>query len=601
MMALKIEDYALIGDCRTTALVGNNGSVDWLCLPRFDSPACFAALLGGPEHGHWRIAPSNRARLVRRQYRPDTLVLETEFEGDGGRCKLTDFMPVGTDNPTLIRIVSGLEGSVRVEMELVIRFDYGQLIPWVSRLDNDLVAIAGANLLVLRTKVRHHGENLKTVGEFTVSPGEEIPFVLTYGASHLTVPPPLDADAALKKTEDHWTAWAARCSHLGPWRDTVVRSLITLKALTYTPTGGIIAAPTTSLPETLGGNRNWDYRYCWLRDATFVLLSLMASGYREEAESWRAWLVRAVAGAPSQLQPVYDVRGERRLDEWQLSWLPGYGGAKPVRVGNAAYAQLQVDTFGEVLDALHHARRCNLAASEASWALQKAILERLEALRDTPDRGIWEMRGPVRHFTHSKVMMWVAFDRAVSAVADFRLDGPVDHWLALRENLHAEICTKAFDPDLGAFVQSYGSKQLDAATLLMPLVGFLPADDQRMIRTVELIGKRLMYDGFVLRYDTGAAEDGLPPGEGVFLACSFWFVDNLVLQGRYEEAHRMFERLLSLRNDVGLLAEEFDVGSGSFVGNFPQALSHLSLVNTAYNLHEAEGPARDRSKHRREE
>jgi len=597
-MPLPIEDYALIGDCRTSALVGKDGSIDWLCLPCFDSPACFAALLGGPEHGRWQIAPAQDPYRVDRRYRPDTLVLETTFETATGSCRLTDFMAPGSDAPTLVRFVSGLKGRVDLKMELVIRFDYGLLVPWVERTDDTLVAVAGPDQLVLHTSARHRGEDLKTVAEFTVAESEELSFVLTHGPSHLEMPKPVDPHAALQQTQDYWKRWAGQCNYAGPARDAVVRSLITLKALIYQPTGGIIAAPTTSLPENPGGERNWDYRYCWLRDATFVLLSLMHAGYREEADAWRAWLVRAVAGSPSQLQPLYGITGVHRLDEWELPWLPGYEGARPVRIGNAAYAQLQLDTFGELLDAMHHARRCNLAPNEPSWALQKALLKHLEALRHTPDHGIWEVRGPRQHFTYSKVMMWVAFDRAVSAVVDFGLDGPVDHWRKLRDDLHAEICERAFDPELGSFVQAYGSKQLDASTLLLPLVGFLPATDLRMVGTVEAIGKRLMRNGFIHRYDTRETEDGLPPGEGVFLACTFWFIDNLVLQGRYREGRQMFERLLGIRNDVGLLAEEYDVGNGRFLGNFPQALSHLALIDTAYNLLETHGPARQRAKHR---
>lgn len=598
-MPLRIDDYALIGDCRTAALVGKNGSIDWLCLPQFDSPACFAGLLGGPEHGHWQIAPTTPLKRIHRRYRADTLILETEFETEEGVCTLTDFMPIGGRGATLVRLISGVKGRVRLRMELIVRFDYGRLIPWVFRADGDLIAIAGPDLLVMRTSVSHHGEGLKTVADFAVDRGEDIPFVLAHGPSHLELPEPGHPQEFLEETEEHWRNWASRCNYSGQWREAVVRSLITLKALTFHPTGGIVAAPTTSLPEKPGGERNWDYRFCWLRDATFVLLSLMQAGYREEAETWRAWLVRAVAGHPSQLQPLYGVTGDHRLDEWQATWLPGYNGAKPVRIGNAAYAQLQLDTFGEVLDALHHARRYDLAPSEASWSLQKTLLGHLETLRDMPDLGIWEVRGPAQHFTHSKLMMWVAFDRAVSAVSDFGLDGPADRWRRLRDDLHSEICNRAYDPDAGAFVQAYGSKQLDAATLLIPLVGFLPATDPRMLGTVEAIGKRLMRDGFVHRYDTRETEDGLPPGEGVFLACTFWYIDNLVLQGRYEEGRQMFERLLGIQNDVGLLAEEYDVDAGRFLGNFPQALSHLALIDTAYNLHQVQGPARQRSKHER--
>lgn len=596
-MALPIEDYALIGDCRTSALVGKDGSIDWLCLPRFDAPACFAALLGAPEHGRWLIAPAEPPRRVRRRYRPDTLILETEFETEAGMCRITDFMPFECGEATVVRIVSGLEGRVALKMQLIVRFDYGRLIPWVTRAGHELRAIAGPDLLVLRTPASHRGEGLTTAADVTVAAGESVPFVLSHGPSHLEPPAPIDAQWALQETERAWRAWASQCDYDGPWRDRVVRSLITLKALTFQPTGGIIAAPTTSLPEQAGGVRNWDYRYCWLRDATFTLLSLMQAGYREEAKNWRDWLVRAVAGHPSQLQPLYSVTGGHRLDEWELPWLPGYGGAQPVRVGNGAFSQLQLDAFGEVLDALHHARRCDLAPSEAAWALQKALLDYLETLISAKDRGIWEVRGPPRHFTHSKVMMWVAFDRGVSAVTDFGLKGPLERWRRLRDALHAEICENAFDPQIGAFVQSYGSNQLDAATLLLPLVGFLPASDPRIVGTVAAIGKRLMRDGFVLRYDTHESKDGLPVGEGAFLACTFWYIDNLALQGRLEEGRRLFEQLLGHCNDVGLLPEEYDVESGSFLGNFPQGLSHLALIDSAYNLHQVEGPAHQRARH----
>ncbi|MCT7376272.1 glycoside hydrolase family 15 protein [Chelativorans salis] len=600
-MVQRIQDYALIGDCETAALVGKNGSIDWLCLPRFDSPACFAALLGEHGNGHWQIAPADPPKRITRRYRPESLVLETVFETAGGVCMLTDFMPVRDGPPTLVRIVTGIEGRVDLRMELVIRFDYGQLIPWVWRVDDKLIAIAGPDMIVLRTPANHHGEDLKTVADFAVGNGEEVPFVLSHNPSHLKAPEPLEPRAALDKTEAYWRNWAARGNYEGRWRESVVRSLITLKALTFSPTGGIIAAPTTSLPEMPGGTRNWDYRYCWLRDATFVLLSLMQAGYRQEAAAWRDWLARAVAGHPSQIQPLYSVTGAHRVDEWELPWVPGYGGAGPVRIGNAGCRQLQLDTFGEVLDALHHARRYDLAPTRESWSLQQALLSYLETLRGELDHGIWEVRGRKQHFTHSKVMMWVAFDRAVSAVEDFGLDGPADHWRSLRDSLHAEICERAFDRELGSFVQAYGSKQLDAATLLIPLVGFLPATDPRMISTVDAIGKRLMRDGFVHRYDSHETEDGLPPGEGVFLACTFWYIDNLILQGRHDEGIRMFEDLLAIRSDVGLLSEQYDVVNGNLLGNFPQALSHLALIDTAYNLSAAQGPARQRSKHRRAE
>lgn len=600
-MALAIEDYALIGDCRTAALVGRNGSIDWLCVPRFDSPACFAALLGTSDHGHWRIGPKRPTSVSRRGYRGDTLILDTDFETETGIVRITDFMPMAEGNSSVVRIVSGLEGQVELRMDLVIRFDYGRLVPWVTRGDGDLLAVGGSHQLVLRCPVEHHGENFTTVAEFAVKAGEEIPFILSHGPSHLPAPAAFDARAALIDTEQYWTDWASKCRYDGPYRPAVIRSLIVLKALTHHPTGGIVAAPTTSLPEEPGGVRNWDYRYSWLRDASMVLLTLLQAGYREEAEAWRSWLTRAVAGLPQQLQPVYSVSGDRWLDEWEMPWLPGYENSRPVRVGNAAFAQLQLDSFGEVLDALHHGRRSRLAPSAASWSLQKALLVYLETLRDVPDRGIWEIRAPAQHFTHSKVMIWVAFDRAVSAVEHYGLDGPLERWRAIRDSLHAEICSRGYNSDVGAFVQSYESRQLDASALMLPLVGFLPADDARIVGTVDAIGKHLMHNGFIRRYDAREPQDGLPPGEGVFLACTFWFADNLILQGKWAEATDIFERLLEIRNDVGLLPEEYDPENGRFLGNFPQALSHLALVGTAYNLREFHGPARQRSKLRRED
>jgi GH15 family glucan-1,4-alpha-glucosidase len=594
----RIEDYAVIGDGRTAALVHSNGSIDWLCLPRFDSPACFAALLGDAGNGHWRIAPVEPVERVERRYRPDTLVLETEIECASGTIRLTDFMPMEVPQTSIVRLVTAVRGRVPARLELVIRFDYGRQIPWVSRPEEGtLGAIAGPHLLVLRTPVAHHGEDLKTVADFMVPEGGTIPFVLTYGNSFARIPEPFDPLQQLERTERHWTEWAARCRLEGPWRDAVVRSLITLKALTYAPTGGIVAAPTTSLPEQPGGTRNWDYRFCWLRDATFTLLALMSAGYRDEAEEWRKWLVHAVAGHPSQVQPLYSVLAETRADEQELPWLSGFGGAKPVRIGNAAFGQLQLDVFGEVLDALHHARRHYLSASAASWALQRALVDQVSGLLDVPDHGIWEVRGRPQHFTHSKVMMWVALDRAIKGIEHFGLDGPVERWRGLRDRLHGEICAKAYDPELGAFVQAYGSKELDAAVLLMPIVGFLPAHDPRIAGTVAAIERELLVDGFVQRYDSETVRDGLEPGEGTFIACTFWLADNLVLQGRREEAAAVFERVLAIRNDVGLLAEEYDVVGRRLLGNFPQALSHVSLVDTALNLRDNKGPARERSKH----
>ena len=584
-MSSRIEDYAMIGDCQTAALVGIDGSVDWLCLPRFDSGACFAALLGTPEHGRWRVAPTDPSPRISRRYRGDTLILETEFETSEGAVTLIDFMPPRGTESDLVRMVVGRRGRVRMCMELILRFHYGASVPWVSRLgDGALRAIAGPDMVVLRTPVALRGEGKTTVGEFIVSEGETVSFVMTWGPSHLPPPTAVEPKVALAETEAFWCEWSERCTYEGEWREAVMRSLLTLKALTYRPTGGIVAAPTTSLPEEPGGSRNWDYRFCWLRDATLTLLALMDAGYYEEAAAWRDWLLRAAAGSPSQLQIMYGLGGERHLTEWTLPWLPGYEGALPVRVGNAAFDQLQVDVFGEVLDALHHARRGGLAGSDDGWNLQKALVTYLESVWDKPDEGIWEVRGGRQHFTHSKVMAWVALDRAVKTAQHFGQDGPIDRWCTLRDRIHAEVCERGFDAELNSFVQAYGGKQLDASLLLIPLVGFLPVTDPRVRGTVEMIEQRLMVDGLVYRYDSQLTNDGLPPGEGAFLACSFWLVDNLALLGRHDDARAMFERLLALRNDVGLLAEEYHPQAGRMTGNFPQAFSHVALVDTALNL-----------------
>jgi GH15 family glucan-1,4-alpha-glucosidase len=597
-MPSRIEDYALIGDCETAALVARDGSIDWLCWPRFDSGACFAALLGSPENGRWLIAPADPNPRITRRYRHGTLILETEFETDEGGVTVVDFMPLGSVAQDLVRLVIGRHGRVAMRAELVVRFDYGSVVPWVTRLEDGsgVRAVAGPDMVVLRTPVPLCGEKLSTVAAFTVGAGDNMPFVLTYGPSHVPAPAPLDPQAALDETEAFWRAWSARCRYKGPWMEAVHRSHITLKALTYAPTGGIVAAPTTSLPERIGGSRNWDYRYCWLRDATFTLLSLMETGYRDEAKAWSDWLLRAVAGSPSQIQVMYGLAGERRLTESEVPWLSGYQGSRPVRVGNAAQSQLQLDVYGEVMDALHQARRGGLITTEASWALQRAIVEHLETVWHEPDEGIWEVRDGRRQFTHSKVMAWVALDRAIRSAEEFGLEGPLDRWRSVRQRIHQEVCRKGYDHDLGSFVQSYGSHQLDASLLLLPLVGFLPATDPRVRGTVSAIEQRLLIDGtFVLRYDTQKAADGLPPGEGAFLACSFWLADNLILLGRHEDARRLFERLLALRNDVGLLAEEYDPVARRQVGNFPQAFSHIALVNTARNLTQAAKPARDRA------
>jgi GH15 family glucan-1,4-alpha-glucosidase len=598
-MSTRIEDYALIGDCETAALVGCDGSLDWLCWPRFDSAACFAALLGTKDHGCWSVAPADPVVRTRRAYRADTLILETQFETGDGSVLLTDFMPLRGTNSDVIRRVTGMRGQVPMRSEMIIRFDYGRTVPWVSRLDDGtLRAIAGPHMLVLRTNVPARGEGMSTVSEFTVSPGDTVDFTLTYGPSHLQPPPPIDADEALADTQAFWRDWAARCAVGGAWSAAVRRSLITLKALTYRPTGGIVAAATTSLLERIGGLRNWDYRCCWLRDATFTLLALMDAGYYEEARNWRDWLVRAVAGSPSQMQIMYGLGGERDLPERNLPWLPGYEASAPVRVGNAAADQLQLDVYGEVADALHSARKGALGTSEAAWRMECALTGHLERVWSQPDEGLWEVRGPRQHFTHSKVMAWVAFDRAVKAVESFGLAGPVERWRSLRDRIHDQVCRRAYDPELGTFVQTYGGRELDASLLLMPLVGFLPPQDPRMQGTVAAIQRHLSADGLLLRYNTGASDDGLPPGEGAFLACSFWLADNLVLQGRHGEARALFERLLALCNDVGLLAEEFDPRSGRMLGNFPQAFSHVALVNTALNLSRATGPADQRSESR---
>jgi len=583
-MPLPIEDYALVGDCHTAALVGRDGSIDWLCLPRFDSGACFAALLGDARNGRWLIAPAAEVTSVRRRYRDGTLILETEFETDEGAVRIIDCMPLSNARVDIVRIVEGVRGRVAVRMELIIRFDYGSIVPWVRRPDHALLATAGPDTLALHTDVEHHGENEKTVAEFHVSAGERQSFTLNYHASHEATHAAIDAGQAVDATEREWRAWSDRCTYQGPWRDVVLRSLITLKALTYAPTGGIIAAPTTSLPEQPGGSRNWDYRYCWLRDATFTLNALLLAGYRDEAAAWREWLLRAVAGNPDDLQTLYGVAGERRLEEYEVGWLPGYDHAAPVHVGNAASQQFQLDVYGEVMDTLHLARAAGLEPEPHAWQIQLALLAFLASNWQQPDEGIWEVRGARRHFTHSKVMAWVAFDRAIKDTQSYGLDGPVERWREVRDAIHAEVCTKGFDTHGNSFVQSYGSPHLDASLLLIPLVGFLPPDDPRVQGTVDAIERRLVVDGLVLRYATETDVDRLPPGEGVFLPCSFWLADNLVLTGRRAEAAALFERLLGLSNDLGLLSEEYDTRARHMLGNFPQALTHMALINTAYLL-----------------
>jgi GH15 family glucan-1,4-alpha-glucosidase len=595
-----IEDYALIGDCETAALVSRHGSVDWLCLPRFDSAACFAALLGTPEHGRWLLAPAVPVTATRRWYRGPTAVLETEFTTADGVVSVIDFMPVRSGRADLVRIVVGRRGKVAMRMELVIRFDYGSVVPWVRRMPHGISAVAGPDSLLLRTPVVVHGEQFRTVADFAVSEGERVPFDLTWCPSHLEATQDLEPDEALRQTEEWWQEWSARCTVDGPWQEAVQRSLITLKALTYRPTGAIVAAPTTGLPEQFGGVRNWDYRYCWLRDATFTLLALMNAGYQREARAWREWLVRAVAGRPDQIHIMYGLAGERRLPEMEIDWLPGFAQSRPVRIGNAAHAQFQLDVFGEILDATHQAWKLGIPLDDNAWRVDTALATYLETAWREPDEGIWEVRGPRRHFTHSKMMAWVAMDRAVKCIEQFRLAGPIDRWRAVRDAIHDDVCRHGFNADLGAFVQSYGSRLLDASLLMMPLVGFLPASDARVRGTVDAIQRHLVRDGFVARYQTTPDVDGLPPGEATFLLCSFWLVDNLELQGRHEEAQELFERLLSVRNDVGLLAEGYAPELGHLAGNFPQAFSHVGLINSALNLSRRLAPAVERGVESRE-
>ena len=594
-MSTRIEDYALIGDCRTAALIGRDGSIDWLCWPRFDSDACFAALLGSRDHGRWLIAPRGDAKITRR-YRPNTLVLETHFETADGAATLVDFMPQRRDHSTIVRFVIGARGRVAMHTELILRFGYGAIVPWVTRVETGaLRAIAGPDMVVLNTPVHLRGKDLTSVAEFTVNPGDTIPFCLTYLRSHQPLPDPVDAMGALAETENFWREWSAKCRPAARWSEAVRRSMITLKALTFAPTGGIVAAPTASLPEHIGGVRNWDYRYCWLRDATLTLLGAMHAGYYEEAQAWREWLLRAAAGSPDQLQIMYGIAGERRLAEWEVDWLPGYENSAPVRIGNAAHSQLQLDVYGEIMDTYHEARRSGLTANNSGWDLQLALAEHLKKIWREPDHGIWEMRGPPQHFTYSKVMAWVAFDRAIKSAETFGLDAPLEEWRKLREQICDDVCEHGFDKDLGTFVQAYGSKQLDANLLLLPCVGFLPIADPRIERTIAAIESRLLRDGFVMRYSTEDVEDTLPPGEGAFLACSFWLVDVYILQGRFDDAEKLFLRLVELRNDVGLLSEEYDVRAKRLVGNFPQAFSHLALVNSAYNLTATRKPVHQRA------
>ena len=585
MSGPRIEDYALIGDLQTAALVERGGSIDWLCFPRFDSAACFAALLGTADNGRWLIAPVDGGTTERR-YLHDTFVLETIWETGEGAVRVLDFMPPRGVAPDVVRIVEGIRGRVRMRSELVIRFDYGSIVPWVRRSDHTRLAIAGADALCFRTHAKTRGEHMRTHSDFVVDEGERVPFVLTWYPSHEEPPPEIDPERALEDTETYWREWNDACEIDVPdeWQDVMRRSLMVLKALTYAPTGGIVAAPTTSLPEWIGGIRNWDYRFCWLRDATLTLLALLNAGYAEEAGAWRAWLLRAVAGDPSDIQIMYGVAGERRLTEYELPWLPGFEGSTPVRVGNAASEQVQIDVFGEVMDALYQARQHGLPIYKHAWELQKVLLDYLAGAWRKPDAGMWEIRGEPRHFVHSKVMAWVAFDRAVRSVEVQELDGPIERWRTLRDEIHADVCERGYDDQLGSFTQSFGSPELDASLLLIPLVGFLPASDERVRGTIGAIERTLVRDGFVLRYLTRRSVDGLPPREGVFLPCSFWLVDCLELLGRHDEAHALFERLIGLANDVGLISEEYDPQARRLLGNFPQAFTHLALVNSAFNV-----------------
>jgi GH15 family glucan-1,4-alpha-glucosidase len=600
-MSKRIEDYGLIGNMVSAALVGRDGSIDWLCLPRFDSGACFAGLLGGPEHGRWSIAPADPAAArSSRRYLPATAVLETRFETGEGAATVTDFMPFTEDEQKVdvVRIVRGVRGQVRMAMELTLRFNYGQAVPWVRRRDYGLSAVSGPDAVELHTPVALEGRDMTTVAAFTVREGESVPFALSYHPSHKMPQFVPDSSESLDRTVSWWREWSKHCrfeSGNESWRDAVMRSLITLKLLIFKPTGGIIAAPTTSLPEAIGGRRNWDYRYCWIRDAALTLYALLNAGFREEAEAWRQWLLRAAAGHPQQLHIMYGAAGERWLPENEVPWLPGYERSLPVRVGNSAVGQVQLDVYGELIDTLNAAREARLSALDEAWRMQKVLLSHLETAWKKPDQGIWEMRGAARHFTHSRLMCWVAFDRAVKGCEHFGLDGPADRWRATRDAIHADICEHGYDPRRNTFVQHYGGAAVDAALLLVPQVGFLPADDPRVAGTVAAVERELVRDGLVLRYAAEKVDDGIGGEEGAFLACSFWLADAYVMLGRLADASELFDRLLSIRNDLGLLAEEYDPVRRRLVGNFPQAFSHVGLVNTAFNLIEAHGPARQRS------
>jgi GH15 family glucan-1,4-alpha-glucosidase len=587
-MTGRIEDYAMIGDLRTAALVGRDGSIDWFCCPRFDSAACFAALLGTTDNGRWLLAPRGAA-TIKRCYHDGSMVLETEHTTETGTVQIIDFMPIHTEHSSIVRLVKGIAGKVRMHTDLVIRFDYGVSVPWVSRTDDEtLAAVAGPNLLTLRTPVNVHGKDMRSTCDFTVHEGETIPFVLTYSPSHLPPPQPIEIMETLTATQGYWREWSSRCRCTGPHAEAVRRSLITLKGLSYHPTGGIVAAATTSLPELAGGPRNWDYRYCWLRDASFTLLAFMNAGYREEADQWQNWLLRAIAGSPEQIQIMYGVAGERRLDEWEIEWLRGYESSRPVRIGNAAAMQMQLDIYGELADVMALASKGGLPAAPRRNELRAVFLAHLEKIWRKPDEGIWEVRGGPQHFVHSKVMAWVAFDRAAKSGNAHDKAHNRRRWKEIARTIHADVCKKGVDPDGGHFVQHYGSKRVDASLLQLPLMGFLPPDDPRIVKTIEEVERTLLYKGLVLRYDTDSGVDGLPQGEGAFLACSFWLVDNYILQGRIKEARRLFDRLVGLCNDVGLMAEEYDPREKRMLGNFPQAFSHVALVNSALTLTDAE-------------
>lgn len=594
-MPSRIEDYGMIGDCHTAALVGKDGSIDWLCLPRFDSGACFAALLGNYDNGRWLLCPDAEVREVRRRYRGDTLILETEFVTDHGAARVIDFMPARTSAVDVVRIVEGVRGQVPMRMELVLRFDYGSIVPWVQKTADGIRATAGPDTIYFAAGAQLRGENLHTVSTFQISEGQRVPFNLTWCPTHAHRPAVRDPFQCLAETEAWWTEWANRCTYQGKWHEAVLRSLLTLKALTYQPTGGIVAAPTTSLPEYLGGARNWDYRYCWVRDAALTLYALIVGGYHAEAKAWRGWLLNAIAGTPSELQIMYGLRGERRLTELELPWLRGYQNSSPVRIGNAAHAQFQLDVYGEFMDTMYLAHTAGLAANEYSWHVQTALLEFLESGWRHPDQGIWEMRGPPRHFTHSKVMAWVALDRGVKTVESSSLPGDAAKWRAVRDDIRAEVFQEGFHTERNSFVQYYGSSDPDASLLMLPTVGFLPATDPRIRGTVAYIERVLLRDGLVLRYLPKSHVDGLPPGEGVFLPCTFWLANNLALQGRLTEARDMLEHLLDLRNDVGLLPEEYDPVQKRFLGNFPQAFSHVGLINTVHYLVAGPDHARKRA------